>query len=116
MLAFDAAWYIIVYGGSALILLGSLNWRLTLPMSLWFVCYVTMLRYFVPRLRDRSRAVSEKRSTLIGRVVDSYTNILTVKLFARARDEDAFVRDFGRRAHRGVSRSVADDHRATPSR
>jgi ATP-binding cassette, subfamily B, multidrug efflux pump len=93
VMAFDAAWYIIVYGGSALILLGHLNWRLTLPMALWFVCYIAMLIYLVPRLRERSRAVSEKRSTLIGRVVDSYTNILTVKLFARARDEDAFVRD-----------------------
>ncbi len=93
VMAFDAAWYIIVYGGSALILLGSLNWRLMVPMTLWFVCYVVMLVYLVPRLRERSRAVSEKRSTLIGRVVDSYTNILTVKLFARALDEDAFVRD-----------------------
>ena len=93
VMAFDAAWYIIVYGGSALILLGSLNWRLMIPMTMWFACYVTMLVYLVPRLRERSRAVSEKRSTLIGRVVDSYTNILTVKLFARARDEDAFVRD-----------------------
>ena len=93
VMAFDAAWYIIVYGGSALILLGSLNWRLMVPMIMWFACYVTMLIYLVPRLRERSRAVSEKRSTLIGRVVDSYTNILTVKLFARALDEDAFVRD-----------------------
>jgi ATP-binding cassette subfamily B multidrug efflux pump len=93
VMAFDAAWYIIVYGGSALILLGSLNWRLMIPMTLWFACYIVMLIYLVPRLRERSRAVSEKRSTLIGRVVDSYTNILTVKLFARARDEDAFVRD-----------------------
>ena len=47
----------------------------------------------MPRLRERSRAVSEMRSTLTGRVVDSYTNILTVKLFSRARDEDAFVRE-----------------------
>ena len=44
-------------------------------------------------MRDRSRAMSEVRSTLTGRVVDSYTNILTVKLFARARDEDDFVRE-----------------------
>ncbi len=93
VMAFDAGWYIIVYGGSALILLGNLNWRLMLPMGTWFGCYVAMLVYLVPRLRERSRAVSEKRSTLIGRVVDSYTNILTVKLFARARDEDQFVRD-----------------------
>jgi ATP-binding cassette, subfamily B, multidrug efflux pump len=93
VMAFDAAWYIIVYGGSALILLGSLSWFLMLPMLTWFLLYIVMLRYFVPRLRDRSRVMSEARSTLIGRVVDSYTNILTVKLFARARDEDAFVRD-----------------------
>ncbi len=93
VMAFDAAWYIVVYGGSALILLGSLNAMLMLPMAIWFICYISMLTYFVPRLRERSRAMSEKRSTLIGRVVDSYTNILTVKLFARARDEDAFVRE-----------------------
>ena len=43
--------------------------------------------------------MSEVRSALTGRVVDSYTNILTVKLFARARDEDNFVRESGRRAH-----------------
>ena len=92
VMAFDAAWYIVVYGGSALLLLGSLNWRLTIPMALWFALYVAMLSWFVPRLRDRSKAMSEKRSTLMGRVVDSYTNILTVKLFARAAEEDAFVR------------------------
>jgi ATP-binding cassette, subfamily B, multidrug efflux pump len=93
VLAFDAAWYIIVYGSSAALLLLSFEWHLALPIMVWFGCYAVMLRYFVPRLRERSRAVSEKRSTLTGRVVDSYTNILTVKLFARAHDEDAFVRD-----------------------
>jgi ATP-binding cassette, subfamily B, multidrug efflux pump len=93
VMAFDAAWYILVYGSSALVLLGHLDWRLTLPLVVWFSLYAIMLRYFVPRLRDRSRHVSEMRSTLTGRVVDSYTNILTVKLFARAADEDAFVRD-----------------------
>jgi ATP-binding cassette, subfamily B, multidrug efflux pump len=93
VMAFDAAWYILVYGSSALVLLGRLDWRLTLPMVLWFACYAAMLRFFVPRLRDRSRHASEMRSMLTGRIVDSYTNILTVKLFARARDEDAFVRD-----------------------
>jgi len=88
----NAGWYIIVYGTSALLLLANADWRLTLPIIAWFTAYVILLRYFVPRLRDRSRAVSEIRSTLTGKVVDSYTNILTVKLFARPRDEDAFVR------------------------
>ena len=52
-----------------------------------------LLRIFVPRMRDRSKDVSEARSALTGRIVDTYTNILTVKLFARARDEDAYVRE-----------------------
>ena len=82
-----------VYGSSALVLLASADWRLTPPILLWFAGYAGILCYFVPRLRERSRAVSEMRSMLTGRVVDSYTNILTVKLFARARDEDAFVRE-----------------------
>ena len=93
VMAFDAAWYILVYGSSALILLARLDVLLMLPMILWFVCYAAMLRYFVPRLRARSRRMSEMRSMLTGRIVDSYTNILTVKLFARAADEDQFVRD-----------------------
>ncbi|HVZ06903.1 ABC transporter ATP-binding protein [Rhodopila sp.] len=93
VMAFDAAWYIVVYGSSALLMLAHLDWRLMVPMTAWFGCYAVMLRYFVPRLRDRSRRVSEMRSTLTGRIVDSYTNILTVKLFAKALDEDAFVRD-----------------------
>ncbi len=93
VMAFDAAWYIIVYGSSALALLLSVDWRLTPPILLWFCGYAGILVYFVPRLRERSRVVSEMRSNLTGRVVDSYTNILTVKLFSRARDEDAFVRE-----------------------
>ena len=62
-------------------------------MVLWFAGYLLLLRVLVPRMRDRSKEVSEARSMLTGRIVDSYTNILTVKLFARAREEDAYVRD-----------------------
>ncbi|GAC1347608.1 MAG: ABC transporter ATP-binding protein [Acetobacteraceae bacterium] len=89
----DAVWYIVLYGGSAIVLLASTDWRLALPIAGWFVAYGALLRMAVPRLRARSRRVSELRSTLTGRVVDSYTNILTVKLFARAEDEDGFVRE-----------------------
>ena len=88
----NAVWYILVYGTSAIILLAGSDWRLTLPILAWFAAYIVLLRHFVPQMRDRSRAVSEIRSTLTGKVVDSYTNILTVKLFAKPRDEDAFVR------------------------
>jgi len=88
----NAVWYILVYGGSAILLLARNDLRLAIPVLLWFCGYAVFLRYFVPRLRDRSREMSEVRSALTGRVVDSYTNILTVKLFARPRDEDEFVR------------------------
>jgi ATP-binding cassette subfamily B multidrug efflux pump len=88
-----AVWYIIVYGVSALVLLSRNNLYLTLPILVWLIFYIAMLRFFVPRLRERSRAMSEMRSLLTGRVVDSYTNILTVKLFAKPHDEDDFVRD-----------------------
>ena len=86
-------WYILVYGSSALFLLASADRWLALPIGVWFVGYLVLLRVFVPRMRDRSKEVSEARSMLTGRVVDTYTNILTVKLFARARNEDAYVRD-----------------------
>jgi ATP-binding cassette subfamily B multidrug efflux pump len=90
--ATNAVWYILVYGTASVAVLASNDVRLALPVLLWFVGYAVLLRTFVPRLRDRSRDLSEVRSALTGRVVDSYTNILTVKLFARPRDEDAFVR------------------------
>jgi ATP-binding cassette subfamily B multidrug efflux pump len=86
-------WYILVYGTNAMFALASAEVWLALPISLWFAGYVVLLRAFVPRMRDRSKEVSEARSTLTGRVVDTYTNILTVKLFARAQYEDAYVRD-----------------------
>jgi ATP-binding cassette, subfamily B, multidrug efflux pump len=90
--ATTAVWYILVYGGGAIFLLGSNDGRLAIPVVLWFAGYAALLRYFVPQLRNRSRRMSETRSALTGRVVDSYTNIATVKLFARPRDEDEFVR------------------------
>src|SRR3982075_1506682 len=88
-----SVWYILVYGTAALILLAAADPWLALPIVLWFLGYLVMLRVLVPRMRDRSKEVSEGRSMLTGRIVDSYTNILTVKLFARAREEDAYVRD-----------------------
>src|SRR5438874_1513288 len=88
-----SVWYILVYGTSALVLLASAEPVLALPVALWFLGYLLLLRVLVPRMRDRSKEVSEGRSLLTGRIVDSYTNILTVKLFARGREEDAYVRD-----------------------
>jgi ATP-binding cassette subfamily B multidrug efflux pump len=88
-----AVWYIVIYGLSALVLMSTADWRLAIPTALWFAGYIFFLRHFVPRMRDLAKSSSELRSMVMGRVVDSYTNILTVKLFARARDEDNYVRE-----------------------
>jgi ATP-binding cassette subfamily B multidrug efflux pump len=93
MASIRAAWYIVVYGVSAFVLMAASDWRLGVPTLLWFLGYIVFLRYFVPRLRDLSRASSEVRSHVMARVVDSYTNILTVKLFAKLADEDQYVRE-----------------------
>ena len=79
----NAVWYILVYGTAAVTLLAGTDWRLALPIAAWFPLYALLLRYLVPRMRDRSREASAQRSLLTGRIVDSYTNIQTVKLFAR---------------------------------
>jgi ATP-binding cassette, subfamily B, multidrug efflux pump len=86
-------WYIMVYGASAIVLTSRADGWLALPILGWFSGYAVLLVYFVPRMRERSKVSSIARSTLMGRIVDSYTNILTVKLFARAREEDQYVRD-----------------------
>ncbi len=62
-------------------------------MIIWLGAYVGLLVYFVPRARKRSEANSLGRSSTTGRIVDAYTNILTVKLFARADAERSAVRD-----------------------
>ena len=86
-------WYIIVYGISAIALTAAADRWLAVPILLWFAGYAALLYYFVPRMRERSKVSSIARSTLMGRIVDSYTNILTVKLFARASEEDQYVRN-----------------------
>jgi ATP-binding cassette, subfamily B, multidrug efflux pump len=88
-----AIWYILVYGLSSIALMLSFDWRLALPAMLWMLAYLGFLRFWVPRMRDLSKASSEARSAVMGRVVDSYSNIMTVKLFARASEEDAWVRE-----------------------
>jgi ATP-binding cassette subfamily B multidrug efflux pump len=93
MASIRAVFYIGVYGIAAYGLMAAADWRLALPVLAWFFGYLWFLHHFVPRMRDLAKASSEVRSMVMARVVDSYTNILTVKLFARLADEDAYVRE-----------------------
>ena len=85
--------YVAVYFTSAVILFASTDFLLAAPMMIWLAGYILAMRYFVPRLRDWSKAQAEARSVVTGRVVDSYTNIGTVKMFAHAAYEDDYARE-----------------------
>ncbi|MFC3075290.1 ABC transporter ATP-binding protein [Shinella pollutisoli] len=89
----DVFVYVISYFVSMIAIIGSADLRLVTPLLVWLVVYVLILRYFVPRLMRISREQADARSTMTGRIVDSYTNIATVKLFSHAGREEAYARD-----------------------
>ena len=89
----DALWFVTIFSASALAILAEADWRLTVPLAVWIVIYVATLGLFVPRIRGRSEALAHRRAVLTGRVVDSYTNIQAVKLFAHLEREDDHARE-----------------------
>lgn len=93
MQVIDALWHVVVYAGSALYLFAAADLRLVLPLLLWIVGYSAALWYFVPRIKARSAAASAARSKVMGRVVDGYSNIATLKLFAHSQEEESYARE-----------------------
>jgi ATP-binding cassette subfamily B multidrug efflux pump len=89
----DAMWFVVIYAGGALLLFSSADIRLIIPISIWLAFYIAAMVYFVPKLKDRSQIMSEARSSLTGRVVDSFTNITTVKLFSHTDVEEDYARE-----------------------
>jgi ATP-binding cassette subfamily B multidrug efflux pump len=89
----DVLVYFAVYVLSALVILAAADWRLAVPLFVWSGVYAATLVYFVPRLGRISEDQADARAQMTGRVVDSYTNIATVKLFAHARAETAYARE-----------------------
>ena len=79
---FDAITFSIAYLGGAMFILGDSDPRLVVPMAIWFVLYAFLVRWTVKRIGPASTASSDARSAVTGRVVDSYTNIHSVKMFA----------------------------------
>lgn len=100
----DVMLFATVYLITTLLLVANADWRLCLPLLAWLLIYVGILRFFVPRLRDVSTVQADARSLMIGRIVDSYTNILTLKLFSHSKRESSYVKagmaDFMNTVHR----------------
>ncbi|VEF09715.1 multidrug ABC transporter ATP-binding protein/permease [Pseudomonas fluorescens] len=91
--AVDALWHVVIYAISSLVLFAEADWRLMIPLLMWIVAYIGALYYFVPRVKERSVEASDARSKLMGRIVDGYTNIATLKLFAHTNFEQHYAKE-----------------------
>jgi len=88
----DVMLFVSVYLITTFTLIINANLILCLPLLAWLILYIVILSYFVPRLKHVSTLQADARSTMTGRIVDSYTNILTLKLFSQSQRESAYVK------------------------
>lgn len=88
----DVAVHLVVYVITMLLMLNHASLYLCIPLSVWLVIYVLTLGIFIPRLRKSSKEQSDRRSVMVGRIVDSYTNIATVKIFGGHGKETEYAR------------------------
>ena len=93
MKVLDVTVYVIVYFVGAVVLAAMSDIWLAVPFVVWLAAYLCLLRYFIPRLGKISEAQADARSMMTGRIVDSYTNIATVKLFSHSRREETYARE-----------------------
>ena len=89
----DVMVYVSVYFLGGLLLVATFDPWIALPFICWLVAYVWLLCILLPRLHEVAEQQADARSTMTGRVVDSYTNIMTVKLFAHTGQEEEYARD-----------------------
>ncbi len=85
--------YISVYFLTMLTLFIQADWRLAIPLLVWLFAYGALIAYFIPRLANISERQADARSAMTGRIVDSYANITTVKLFSHSRQEETYAKD-----------------------
>ena len=90
---FDAIAFALAYMVGAAILLADADPRLAIPLLIWFVLYAALVRWTIVNVGPASKAASDARSEVTGRVVDSYTNIHSVKMFAHHDRELAYAKD-----------------------
>ena len=73
--------------GSVLLML-TIDGRTAALLAVWAVAYIVLIRFFLPRVRVASRKKAARNAMVTGQIVDTVTNIKTVKLFAHDRFED----------------------------
>lgn len=92
MKVLDVLVYVAVYFIAMLAMVAVADLRLVVPLVIWLAVYLGLIWYFVPRMKRIARQQADTRSMMTGRVVDSYTNIATVKLFSHAGREESYAR------------------------
>ncbi|MCB1389568.1 MAG: ABC transporter ATP-binding protein [Rhodobacteraceae bacterium] len=90
---FDALSYSIAYVAGAAVMLAGADPQLVVPLLIWLALYGWLLRWTITRVGPASEAASDARSAITGRVVDAYTNIHSVKLFAQKDLETAYAKE-----------------------
>ncbi|WP_169194690.1 ABC transporter ATP-binding protein [Devosia sp. MC1541] len=93
MKVLDVTVYVAVYFTGAIVLAFVSDPWLAVPFIVWLVLYILLLRHFIPRLGKVSELQADARSVMTGRIVDSYTNIATVKLFSHSKREESYARE-----------------------
>ena len=89
---FDAITFSLAYLLGAWVLLAQADLRLSVPLLGWFLLYGALIRWTIKRVGPASKASSDARSTVTGRVVDAYTNIHSVKMFAQGNEELGYAK------------------------
>lgn len=90
-MSFEGIWYAITYVLGAMILMGQIDWRLSLPLGIWLIFYILYVRNIALRVASASEKWSDARSQVTGRLVDAYANIESVKLFAHGQREHRYA-------------------------
>lgn len=89
----DVLVHLCVYIATMVWMLGDADLFLALPLCIWLVLYTCAIFIFIPRLRRMAQCQADTRSTMVGRIVDSYVNIATVKLFGGKGRESRYAQD-----------------------
>ncbi|MCF2906054.1 ABC transporter ATP-binding protein/permease [Octadecabacter sp. CECT 8868] len=103
---FDAVTFSLAYIIGAAVLLMGADVRLLLPMLVWFALYVALMRWTILRVGPAAKASSDARSEVTGRVVDSYTNIHSVKMFAHHDNEVSYAREAIEKTRKALQREM----------
>lgn len=87
--AIGAVLYAGVFTATCISIMSANNLWLAAPAACWLAIYIWSLVHFVPQVKALGLIHSRQHTKLVGHVNDTYTNILSVKLFAREDYEDA---------------------------